>query len=1009
MISQNSKIYNTFKQRMTFMWGKLLLTAIGAVLGWNLNAGTMHCWEFKEGSGNTMVRDTLGGLTARLNADGKTAWAREDDRGAFLNFIGGTVTVPHHDSLLYPNGFIARIRFSATLDPVAANQWMGLFSKGSDQNSGYTAMLKSDGSALLIGLKGMTPSRLTLPLKINSNRDYELVIAIGGGKTHVGLNGTPAAEFSVSGILGDSGGMLYIGTLGNCQFSGNIYKFSIEPWTAARLNELIVPKTAVIATPGGQKFPALNLADPPGTVKITDFTKFTPPPVVGDINNGLDWFFRSEAHFIAPDAGVLHPKISTDAHPLEFDPKLNGTYDLYIGTRSVDTPTAIAIGLGDQWSRIDIPAEKVDSPHWSMEQVVIRNVEMKGRKIVLSSLWQPFYLGYLKFIPSDKRRAIDYPAFPGYKVTKISRPDIAGIQAALSAEANAKIAAGNFIERHYLEKVPMPALSAETLKRKFMVFPRNWMNLLFKNSMPEKDEDHVRLSATGTPGETLLVALGVRSLEEALNAEIKIENPLHNADGVLLPATIVPSVVRFARKRTTAYMGDSEFMILPYYLEPGNTIRLLPRETREFIMTLKLADTAQAGRYDGVITVTGRNQSVKIAISVKVYNFKLDELGGCDIGFWNTLTKSVAAATVARQAAYGVNAMVVNSEDALKFSGSTVDTISINWEESSLPIVAAEMKRHGMNGRLFLGSSGIWKHTLRLPAADREAGYARLIKQIISRAQREAWPKLTFNSVDEVLSSPSELPTFVKEVKWQKKLGLTTADNHIWYKTSRPYQREVDEISPCIDIFIDRFNTRRIWYVDDWENMMATAREHGVELIAYNSNNALTCSQPAAMRFLSGWFFRTPLGNGCSGQLIWAWHQGSGSPLDDLDGIDWVYLIPPYQNCQGGPILDLLGLQAGVTDLRYIQTLENAIRRAKAAGKNISEAEKLLSSLSESFDCRRFKRESVYFDSKWSEQFEQNNKRYASGSLNIPNGWTLDQYDISRAKIADAIETLNRN
>ena len=85
-----------------------------------------------------------------------------------------------------------------------------------------------------------------------------------------------------------------------------------------------------------------------------------------------------------------------------------------------------------------------------------------------------------------------------------------------------------------------------------------------------------------------------------------------------------------------------------------------------------------------------------------------------------------------------------------------------------------------------------------------------------------------------------------------------------------------------------------------------------------------------------------------------------------------------------------------------------SIVKAQKAGKNTAEAEKLLADLSASFDCGKFLKESVFFNSNWSEKFEKDGKRYASGVLNLPNGWNLDDYDKNRAKIAEAIIALQR-
>ena len=119
-------------------------------------------------------------------------------------------------------------------------------------------------------------------------------------------------------------------------------------------------------------------------------------------------------------------------------------------------------------------------------------------------------------------------------------------------------------------------------------------------------------------------------------------------------------------------------------------------------------------------------------------------------------------------------------------------------------------------------------------------------------------------------------------------------------------------------------------------------------------------------------------------------------------------MVPAYKDKKGGPTYDLMGLRAGYSDMRYIKTLEESIVKAKKSGKNTVEAEKLLAELSSSFDCGRFLKESVFFNSSWSEKFEKGGKRYASGVLNLPNGWNLDDYDKNRAKVAAAIIALQK-
>ena len=95
--------------------------------------------------------------------------------------------------------------------------------------------------------------------------------------------------------------------------------------------------------------------------------------------------------------------------------------------------------------------------------------------------------------------------------------------------------------------------------------------------------------------------------------------------------------------------------------------------------------------------------------------------------------------------------------------------------------------------------------------------------------------------------------------------------------------------------------------------------------------------------------------------------------------------------------------------MRYICTLENSIAKAKKRGINTASAEKLLSDLKKSFDFGdNFKRKSPFLTSSFEKVWEENGKRYCSGSFNLPNGWTFADYHAAREKIAAEIIKLNQ-
>ena len=56
---------------------------------------------------------------------------------------------------------------------------------------------------------------------------------------------------------------------------------------------------------------------------------------------------------------------------------------------------------------------------------------------------------------------------------------------------------------------------------------------------------------------------------------------------------------------------------------------------------------------------------------------------------------------------------------------------------------------------------------------------------------------------------------------------------------------------------------------------------------------------------------------------------------------------------------------------------------------------------------RKFHEESIFITPKWDNSWNEDRKCYMSGNYNLPNGWSFDDYDAARAKIADAIAAID--
>jgi hypothetical protein len=332
--------------------------------------------------------------------------------------------------------------------------------------------------------------------------------------------------------------------------------------------------------------------------------------------------------------------------------------------------------------------------------------------------------------------------------------------------------------------------------------------------------------------------------------------------------------------------------------------------------------------------------------------------------------------------------------------GNKPENYTIDFSASTATLVGEACKKYKLRGNMIISVDSLNKGD----------AFIRLVKEFDDYADKHHWPKRIYTTFDEVPSHPEIFPAFIKSIKALHEAGFKVMGDHIWYKTSRPLKKEVEQAAPCIDIFVNRFNTRRLFYVDSWKEMEAEALKRGKKLYAYNSTNALAFAQTGAMRFAGGWFFRS-FGKHTAGQLFCSFNSSKSFPYTDLDGTDWLYVYPPNGERKGGPAIDLEAFREGVDDLRYIITLEHEIAVARKNGFNAqaNTAETVLNKLKNSFNSKLFYDKSVFFDSKWTERRQdKNGKIYVSGELNIPNGWTLADYAVARKKMVAEIIKLQK-
>ena len=154
--------------------GKIFdLLAAGILLAGSLAAAE---WKIKDGAGNAVLRDSGPDKIDLAVATPETVtWAREDDRGSFLNFSGGTVTGPA-EKLLFPEGMILEIDFSADLK--SGGEWLPLVTCGNSFQNGYAVWVRRNGQ-LLVSLPGTEKWYRLFNAGLKNLEDYKVKIIRG--------------------------------------------------------------------------------------------------------------------------------------------------------------------------------------------------------------------------------------------------------------------------------------------------------------------------------------------------------------------------------------------------------------------------------------------------------------------------------------------------------------------------------------------------------------------------------------------------------------------------------------------------------------------------------------------------------------------------------------------------------------------------------------------------------------------------------------------------------------
>ena len=587
------------------------------------------------------------------------------------------------------------------------------------------------------------------------------------------------------------------------------------------------------------------------------------------------------------------------------------------------------------------------------------------------------------------------------------------------------------VERLHVDDTPEPVATEEEKTQGYLVFSRHYLDLIFPNSVPKREEVVRELSALASPGEYEPVTFAIYALRDLEGVRV-VASDLCSADGTrTIPTANVD--VRQARctfKRITHYSGPGEFMYMPTWLATEKALDLPAQHTAWLWLDIHVPAECTPGAYTGTVTISAHNGGTSmLSLKLRVLPIALAETTDMGIGFYDGSYAERFFPMEKRFAdmrAFGMTSVGYAGDSGIAFTLKD-GKLSADVAGSELARVMRAYQAAGFRSPLlWLAAQDIWLWCAEQadPQSERFAQlYVDIHRAIRRQAESEGWPEIIIQPEDECPGYADKWQRALRKLPLLKEAGFRTEMDQFFAYPDEANTAAVNQALPNTDVITIVFSMKEAWYQPPWPDCVARVVALDKILWTYNIDRAMSWPQPTSHRFYTGFFFRT-LAPTCKGMYFWTYAYGAGDPYNGLDQAeaDWTYYYPedPTQSLSGGPSLTIVYMREGLDDLRYVQTLEKLIASASRSSspdtrQAAQRAQRKLDRILESF---RFtwaaewpwlvKLKAENCDSTWDVYEERGRMKTAGGKFIYRNGWDFSDYDRARRTIASEIIRLQR-
>jgi len=479
-------------------------------------------------------------------------------------------------------------------------------------------------------------------------------------------------------------------------------------------------------------------------------------------------------------------------------------------------------------------------------------------------------------------------------------------------------------------------------ERGFVVFHRHYLEPVWPNSVPSRDECLAPVRAFAALNEYEPLTFSVLPLRDLPTLDLEVGD-LVAADGRVIPrANLDLRYVRYMVVRpnylTTGIYYEAPDVLMPWSPQPLRSGRNLT-----VWLTVKTGPAMQDGLYRGAFRLRCAGQPVgEVPFVFRVlplllqkdrsltygqyYHHAYSQMNAAPDAFSRRWWATKAELEHADMAAHGNNTLVlglggrqVGERWDLDFDGLG-RCLELYARHGFYQPVICSFPVSSLYGKYMKGGMGSHLRLVKMPPKEFFEEVTSLVRLIEDERRRRLWPELLYYPVDEPSTSPDAVQFMAAIMKAIKDVpGVRT------YVTADPAHDEFAPMKPYVDVWCCQpFSLDR-------ETVLADMSARRVEYWCYPNHvageNDHTPWAGARMTYGFG-FWRS----GFRALTPWIYQSISGDQWNYLDGSSMDFFNRTADDASPIPVAQWEAYREGIDDGRYLTTLERTIERAKAAG-----------------------------------------------------------------------------